>query len=502
MKKITILLAFLLIGINLGAQNSKPNIIVILLDDLGFADLGFQNQSQDVRTPHIDQLASESVICENGYVSAPQCGPSRAGLMTGIHQQRFGYDHNYPASLSEKGLIPIDNEYAYVPPTTSMIPEYLSKAGYKSTVIGKWHLGHSYNQRPIQKGFTDFFGFLGGGSSYFPLKDGSFAHMYDGNDKVAPKGEYLTDLLTDAAVDFVHENKENPFFMFLSYNAPHSPMHATKKYLDRFPDVKNKKRRTFLAMMSAVDEGIGNLTKRLKELDLEENTIIFFLSDNGGPTKINSSLNDPYYGVKGDLFEGGIHVPYLIKWPAKLKPMKYKPLVSSLDIAATSIAVAGLDPVDELDGVNLLEQINATKNDQFDDRTLFWRFGPSYASRKGDIKLIHPFDEAYYTFNLTKNVKELMDNRTNDKVKSMVVDLNEWKKGLVKPGWNSFPGGCNVRMVEWEQPVIKRKIEKTSGATAKELYLKHFNLRNRDILRVPRKGKGELDMSQFKSENN
>ncbi|TAD85776.1 MAG: N-acetylgalactosamine 6-sulfate sulfatase, partial [Bacteroidetes bacterium] len=298
---LAIVLGFLLVSAGALSQSRRPNIIVILADDLGYADVGF-NGSIEIPTPGIDGIATNGVVCTNGYVSFAVCGPSRAGLITGRYQDRFGFSRN-PL------LAPKDSTMG-LPLKEETMAALLKRAGYKTGVLGKWHLGAHPSQHPNVKGFDEFFGFLEGGHKYFPhewdLNDISDARtQYDGyrtkmlrNSQVVEETEYLTDALSREAVDFVKRNKKQPFFLYLAYNAPHAPMQATQKYLARFAHIADEKRRTYAAMVSAVDDGVANLLQTLKALKLEENTLIFFLSDNGGPTKDNASSNKPLRGFK------------------------------------------------------------------------------------------------------------------------------------------------------------------------------------------------------------
>ena len=352
----------------------KPNIIVIYTDDHGYADLGIQGQKSDVKTPHIDQLARDGVRMTSGYVTAPQCAPSRAGMLTGRYQQRFGLDenHNIPLPLEE-----------------TIIPQRLKKAGYATGMTGKWHLepGHidkewiaknipelvgkkiTHEDIPFSKilpymtserGFDDCF--QGSMSNYwtnYDLKGNTIEKQ-----RIFDK-RFRLDVQSDAAVTFIDRNHEKPFFFYLAYYGPHVPLEANEKYLSRFPGEMPERRRLALAMLSAIDDGVGRIRETLRKYSIDKNTIIFFISDNGaqlGRTKKdapssawNGSLNEPLVGEKRMLSEGGIRVPYIVSWPNVLpKGIVYDKMVSSLDVAATSIASAGLAPSNELDGVNLV----------------------------------------------------------------------------------------------------------------------------------------------------
>lgn len=369
----------LCLAIQLKAQNSsKPNVIVILADDLGYQDVGF-NGCKDIPTPHIDRIAKNGVKFTNGYVTYAVCGPSRAGLITGRYQDRFGYSRNplYAPQDVEMGL----------PLTEETMADILKKNGYYSTAIGKWHLGTHPDLHPQKRGFNEFFGFLEGGHHYMPemwtLEDDTKAKtQYDGyktkilrNTTPIEEKEYLTDALSREAVIFIDKNAQKPFFIYLAYNAPHTPLQATSKYLNRFSHIQNPKRKTYAAMVSAMDDGIGSVLKQLEDKGLDKNTIVVFLSDNGGPENDNASDNGPLRGQKSNFWDGGIKVPFAIQWPAKIKAgTVYEKPVISLDILATVAATvkSKINPEKPLDGVNLLPYLNG-ENKKAPHEYLFWR---------------------------------------------------------------------------------------------------------------------------------
>ena len=373
-------------------EGIKPNVIIILSDDQGYADVGF-NGCTDIPTPNIDRIARSGVVFTNGYVSYAVCGPSRAGLITGRYQDRFGFSRNplFAPKDSLQGL-PLSEE---------TLAEALKRAGYKTMALGKWHLGAHASQRPLNRGFDEFFGFLTGGHDYLPerwtLADISeVKSQFDAyktkllkNDTRVEETEYLTDALSREAVDFVKRNEKDPFFMYLAYNAPHTPMQATEKYLSRFSNIKDEKRRTYAAMISAMDDGIGELLDQLETSELSENTIVFFLSDNGGASN-NASSNLPLRAAKGSLYDGGIHVPFAVQWPGMIPAgMRYEHPVISLDIFATAVAQAGVAGRNELDGVNLIPFLKGDEPGAPHDY-LFWRKfdARALAVRHGDLKLV------------------------------------------------------------------------------------------------------------------
>ena len=357
------------------ASDERPNIIVILADDLGYNDVGFTGKT-DIQTPNIDALANNGVIFKNGYVTHPYCGPSRAGLLTGRYQARFGMENNVSYSPYDKNMgLPLD-EITFA--------KRLQKVGYKTSIIGKWHLGGAPHFQPNNRGFDYFYGFLDRGHNYMP---GQVTVGGDGyslplmrNKNVAEFDEYLTTALSRDAARFIGDNKAQPFMMYLSYNAPHSPLQAPEETIKKYSNIKNTKRQIYAAMVDEMDQGIGMVVDALKAHDEFDNTLIFFLSDNGGlypdswwPT-FNWADNSPFRHGKVALMEGGIHVPFIAHWPNKIaKGLEFDGLVSALDIAATSVALSGADNSDgKLEGVNLIPFIDGQQTGS-PHQALFWR---------------------------------------------------------------------------------------------------------------------------------
>ena len=419
----------------------QPNFIIILTDDQGYADVGF-NGSKDIRTPNIDRIANEGTKFTNGYVSYAVCGPSRAGLLTGRYQGRFGFGRNPVKD-------PTDSN-AGMPLEEQMIAEVLKPVGYTSSIIGKWHMGLHPKFHPNKRGFDHFYGFLNGGHHYLPEllihndiyslpKGGTdYATKINHNGDVVEIDEYLTDELSNEAVNFIERQQDNPFFLYLAYNAPHGPMQATKNYLDRNKHIKDKKRQTYAAMITAVDDGVGRVLNKLKELDIDDNTLVFFLSDNGGSRKYPSS-NAPLRGHKSDYFEGGIHVPFAVRWPGKIPAgQHYENPVSSLDILGTFAALAKAPIAKErpLDGVNLMPFI--TGDDKgIPHEVLFWRnFDQgTLATRRGDSKVIHSQKEGDHLYNLTTDLAETnnLKEKNPDQFEQHKAEVKAWEKELIDP---------------------------------------------------------------------
>jgi arylsulfatase A-like enzyme len=403
----------------------KPNVIVILLDDAGYADFGFMD-SKDLQTPEIDKLAKSGVVFTDAHTSATVCSPSRAGLITGRYQQRFGFECN--GTGDSLGL------------DTSEITlgAALQQKGYKTIAIGKWHLGDREIYQPNARGFDEFYGFLSGSRSYFPHsqhdKLGHINAIRNNQKHVDFKEGYLTDVFGDAAVHYINKYKNQPFFMYLSFNAVHTPMHAKKEDLERF---RNHPRQLLAAMTWSLDENIGKVLRKLETEKLLENTLIFFLSDNGGANN-NQSTVFPLKGWKGNKFEGGHRVPFIMSWKGQLpEGIKSNKLVSSLDIYATSLAAAGTKnpshkPLDGLSLIPFNDKDKARRHEQ-----LFWRKDEAAAVRKGDYKLIRIKNEGSVLYNLRSDIGETKDlsKQESKKYKSLNKALLKWESGLVKPLW-------------------------------------------------------------------
>lgn len=421
----------------------RPNIVILLADDLGYADVGFQG-CKDIPTPHLDSLAKSGVRCTNGYVSGPYCSPTRAGLLTGRYQTRFGHEFN-PGAGPDIGL----------PVSETTMADRLKSAGYTTGLVGKWHLGGAAKYHPQKRGFDDFFGFLGGSHDYFPDKG---APILRGTTAVEEK-TYLTDTFAREAVAFIDRHKKQPFFLYLAFNAVHTPMQATDDRLKKFESIADKTRRTYAAMTLALDEAIGQVLDKLRAEKLEEDTLLFFFSDNGGPTMpgttINGSRNTPLRGSKRTTLEGGIRVPFVVSWKGKLPPGKtYEQPLIQLDILTTALAAAGVETRADwkLDGVNLLPYLEG-KNSAPPHDTLYWRFGEQMAIRQGDWKLVRydPVADGLAKgkatplklYHLKKDIGEADDLAAAqpDKVKELEAVWQKWNALLARPLWGAGSKG-------------------------------------------------------------
>ncbi len=385
----------------------QSNIIVIFTDDAGYADFGFTG-SKDFKTPHIDRLASEGISFTNAYVSSAVCGPSRAGLITGKYQQRFGFVHNnVPGAIATEASLP--TELMGLPFDQRTIADHLGELGYKSIIIGKWHLGHGDGFHPLDRGFTEFYGFLGGARDYFASdRINEERRMWRNRDHIPEPTGYLTDHFADEACRFILNNKESPFFLFLSFNAPHTPLQAKEEDLALFDHVSPNQRKILAAMTWSVDQAVGKVMSTLEELGLDENTLVIFTNDNGGTTYFGAD-NSPFSGTKSTHLEGGIRVPFIMKWKNHLNAgQTYDYPIITLDILPTSIALAGGDPgqIEGLDGVNLLPYITG-ENKSRPHETLYWSGDGCFSAiRHNDWKLIKMPDRLPELYNLADDPAE------------------------------------------------------------------------------------------------
>ncbi len=422
---------------------ARPNILLIVGDDMGYADVGFHG-CKDIPTPHLDALAASGVRFTNGYVSGPYCSPTRAGLLTGRYQQRFGHEFNGGGA---GGGLPV---------TETTIANRLKAAGYATALVGKWHLGASAAMHPQQRGFDEFFGFLGGAHSFFDK-----AGILRGTEPIKEM-DYTTDAFGREAVSFIERKKGAPWFLYLAFNAVHTPMHATDDRLKKFAHIADERRRTYAAMMLAMDEAIGRVRAAVAATGQEQNTLVCFISDNGGPTMpgvtVNGSINTPLRGSKRTTLEGGIRVPFVISWPGRVKPGVYASPVIQLDLNVTALTAAGVTPKPEwkLDGVNLLPFLSGTRTGTPHD-ALYWRFGDQMAIRVGDYKLVR-YDLNVETrtggkqpasdvklYHLGQDLGETKNlfAAQPDKAKELQAKWDAWNATLMKPatGGGSGEGG-------------------------------------------------------------
>lgn len=435
------------------AQEPPPNIVILFADDAGYMDFGFTGSS-DLKTPRIDQLASESVVCTQGYVTASVCSPSRAGLLTGRYQQRFGHEFN----LRSKSV--------GLPLSEKTLADRLGALGYRSSVIGKWHLGSSDEMHPLSRGFDEFRGFLTGSRPYFPRAKetpGERSLMRDREVIAEASSAYVTDWMAQEAATFIHSNRERPFFLYVAFNAVHTPMQAKPEDLAIFPDILDSKRQKLAGMTIALDRAVGHIMDTLKNEGLDRRTIIFFLNDNGGATT-NASDNGPLRGMKGSKWEGGIRVPYVVRWSDHLPAGNHYDLpVSTLDIAATALAVAGAgtDSMSDLDGVDLLPHLSGKEPDT-PHEILFWRRGPAAAVRVGKWKLLRIETNPVLLMDLDADLGETTNLAAQEPeiVEQLLDRLSEWEAGLVNPLWVTDEKWQDNQIRKHRMDVIGRPAER------------------------------------------
>ena len=436
----------------------QPNLLLILADDMGYGDLGCTG-STTIKTPNIDAIAERGILCTQGYVPSSVCSPSRAGILTGRDPRRFGYEGN----LNKKGdAYPTPHDLQGLPSSEHTLADHLKAAGYSTALIGKWHQGHLPQFHPNKRGFDHFYGMLNGNHTYFPTIQNNHLEQ-NGIPQTEFSSPYITDLFTDHAIEWIEQQpRDQPWFLFASYNAPHTPMEATAEDLARYQSIKNPKRRTYAAMMHALDRGVGRLVAQLRESKQFDETLIVFLSDNGGATN-NGSWNGPLGGKKGSLREGGIRVPILFSWPGILPPGRiFEKPVSALDLLPTFLAAARTEPLPlkeapnyedsrnrrraqklygDYDGQNLLSRF-LSNDDDLESRTLFWRLQGQSALLRDDYKLVKLSHRPAQLFKPGQDPAEEEDLAISEdeKLKELFILLGEWESSLATvPLWGSSP---------------------------------------------------------------
>jgi arylsulfatase A-like enzyme len=435
---------FLASSLTLAAQAPRPNLIVILADDMGYGDLGCYG-SPDVPTPHIDSLARQGTRFTDAYVSCAVCSPSRAALLTGLYQHRFGHEFN-------SGPIEREAQINFgLPPGQRILPQYLKPAGYASIAVGKWHLGVRKGYHPLERGFDEFFGFLTGGNSFLTTRTPSAVSVAsDGDGGRVPSSRpdpvrrghepveehrYLTDAFAAEALSFIDRHRANPFFLYFAPNAIHTPLHALQRYVDRVASITNEKHRLLAAMTVALDDAVGAILARLRHHGLDRNTLVVFLSDNGCPVLTGAGSNAPLNGEKVTYYEGGIRVPFILRWPGRVPAGKVdKRPITSRDILPTFLAAAGVRDSTKFDGVNLLPFLH---NNAIPHQALFWRAGNARAVRKGKWKLLEFGDQLSSLFDLESDVAEGHDRSAQhpEIVRELRADFARWSAEMREPAW-------------------------------------------------------------------
>ncbi len=450
-------------------SEKRPNIIFILSDDGGYADWGFQGSKQ-FKTPNLDAMAKRGVILEQAYVTDAVSGPSRAGLMTGRYQQRFGIEENPVSSIMSENSKYLGDDMG-VPAEEKFIPYYLNQAGYKCAVFGKWHLGSTEETHPFAKGYDKFVGFRSGGRNYYKYTDKELAKQGFNDDNLMEYGlgeyeepeVYVTDLLADEACKYVEENKDNPFFIYLSFNAVHAPLQIDKRDKDLFPDIEDPFRRKLAAMAFSMDRAVGRLFDTLKEQGLGENTIIVFSNDNGGPNGTHTS-NYPLRGMKATFLEGGIRVPAFVVYPGVIEQdTRYSYPVSFMDFLPTFASVAGVEVPEDagVDGVDVIPYLTGEKDGR-PHQTLYWKCENRGVVRDGDYKFMRFPDRPAELYDLSQDVGEhnniaLQHPELMEKYYKM---LFAWEMTLERPRW-MLDRFCEQRVMEqfYEQSEYNNPVE-------------------------------------------
>ena len=466
-------------------NDSLPNIVLVMFDDLGMADLSLYGDGYP-NTPNIDNLGSEGMVFNNAYVTSPVCSPSRAAILTGRYQQRFGFQFQMherylknrleylgfkyfvdSAPWDPKWMEEVPDELAMssqgLPPSEIILPELLKTKGYKTALIGKWHLGADSLRIPCNFGFDYQYGFYASHSLYAyentaeihdqkNSDDFTDPHIWSGqrngahaiykNSEEIEVKEYLTDRFTDEAISYLGEQKSDPFFLYLSYNAPHTPLQAPTEYMELYSYVSDPVKRTYYAMIKNLDDNIGRLLRVVDDLKLTENTLIFLISDNGGAEYTYTTENGEYKGGKITNFEGGVKVPFIMKWKGKIEPGVYDPMVSSMDIFQTSVEMAGVElPTDRTyDGTNLIHYLTSNTSN-FPHEQLFWQRGISKAVRTNEWKFIYnelTSDSVLFDMTIDKFEKNdvYIDNKP---ISSQLARTHsKWSADLPPPLWPSL----------------------------------------------------------------
>ena len=419
----------------LNAQQ-KPNIVFILSDDAGYADFSFQSKRL-INTPNIDRVANEGVKFTNAYVTGAVCSPSRAGLLTGVYQAKFGHTINF--TQGNKYNLPLDS--LGLPLDQKLVGNYLKPLGYTTGIVGKWHLGNAAAFHPNRRGFDYFWGFLWGSSNYEVNKKRIIEE--NGKQLDASTVPYTTDAIGDKSVDFIKANKDKPFFLYVSFNAPHTPMQAKPELLERFTkELNNPKRALNAALTYNMDENVGKIYATLEQLNLLENTIVVFTNDNGGQVEQSFADNYPLRGMKSDVYEGGIRVPMAMSWKNKIKPGSvFETSVTTLDFLPTFLTAAGANlkkaDYSKLEGKNLMQMMNApAKNDY--NRSLFWYVNVDKGCmRKGDYKMVFMPRQQPQLYNLKNDIGETKDLFATEKKISdaMTEEYMRWQKQLPPLKW-------------------------------------------------------------------
>ncbi len=420
------------------AKRSLPNIVLLFSDDAGYADFGFQEHvAKEMKslTPHIDSIAAHGVRFTNAYMSGCVCSPSRAGMLTGRYQCRFGHENNIPPGYMKGGMELKEKTFA----------DRLRALGYRTGMVGKWHLGYPEPYQPNRRGFDWFLGLLQGARPYFPMRRPTPHKVLQENGKALPEKGYVTDRFGDAAIRFLEEQgQKNPFFLYVSFTSPHGPLQAKPKDLKALEAIQPVKRRRYAGLIKSLDDNVGRILETLKATGLDKNTLVIFTNDNGGQT-MTGAINTPLRGRKGQLWEGGIRVPMCMSWPGRIQAgSRITEPVISLDFLPTFVEMAKgqVDPAWKLDGVSLLPRLLG-KQERLPERALYWRKGGpgnEIALRRGPYKLHfsnRKQSELAELYDLDKDIGETKDiaGEHRELVQELTKLLGAWEKELEAPRW-------------------------------------------------------------------
>lgn len=464
-------------------SKKKPNIVILMADDLGYFDISLHGNPH-IQTKYIDALANDGINCTRAYATAPSCSPSRAGFITGRYQHRFGFENqiherlprnrlelwwarnlldSYPWKIKQLATVPREEDRLRegLPPTEITLAEILKKFGYRTGIFGKWHLGSTEHALPHKRGFDQHFGFYASHSLFAPEgmsgmvdmhngKDWTDDHIWSGqrngdcaivrNGQVVADSSYLTQKLADEAIEFIDSNQDQAFFLLVSFNAPHTPFQAPKAYYDQFSHIQDPLQRIYLSMIASLDDAVGSIHHKLKTLGLEEDTLIFFLSDNGGAEYTHATSNAPLKGGKITSFDGGLRIPFFIKWKEVLpEGLTFDPMISTLDIFSTICAAANIPlPHDrKYDGVNLLPYWLGEESN-LPHKSLFWKGGSAKGIVQGDWKLLFNEDmESSRLYHISEDPFEQKDlrNQFPKLVQELKLAHKTWYSEMPGPMW-------------------------------------------------------------------
>ncbi|MCZ8325862.1 MAG: sulfatase-like hydrolase/transferase [Sphingomonadaceae bacterium] len=437
----------------------RPNVVVILADDAGYADFGFQG-SREFRTPNIDALAREGVVFSAAYATTPFCSPSRAGLLTGRYPQRFGYEFN----LTHAPPPGVDPQFMGLAREERTLGDHFRTAGYRTIAVGKWHVGSLPQYHPNARGFDDFYGFLGGGSTYFAerVKPGTIER----NGQPAKPSEYLTDDFARKASAYITANRDRPFLLYLAFNAVHTPMDARPEDLKQVAHIADPQRRRLAAMTLGLDRAVGSVRATLRELKLDRNTLIVFTNDNGGDRVGLDASNAPLRGTKGTLLEGGVRVPLIVRYPDRhgAGTRRADP-VSLMDILPTALAVSKLPAPTNLDGRSLLDPPPTGG-----ERALFWRYDNMAAMREGRWKLLRYPDRPAELYDLEADIGEARDlaMAEPERLRAMMARLFAWEGTLTHPRWNTGTFWSQEDVRRYSEAYVAAAIAREKAALAKD----------------------------------